>query len=188
VCWCGDLTAGEQALTALRRFGRPLADHIGPMPYVVWQHMQDGGAPAGRHHYWKTANYAHLNDAVLDQLADAANDLPTPVTEIHLQHLGGAVARVPAQDTAFADRHAAFFVNLIGCATWPDEFPAMRARIRALYDSIAADALPSRLPNFTDQEDGDVTAGFEPSKAQRLASIRRRYDRSGLFAPLGAAR
>jgi hypothetical protein len=33
VCWAGDLSAGERALRPLRRFGRPLADLIAPMPY-----------------------------------------------------------------------------------------------------------------------------------------------------------
>ena len=182
VCWCGDLAAGERSLAPLRRFGAPLVDHVGPMPYVVWQHMQDPGAPLGRRHYWKTVSFAQLSDAVVDTLSDAGNDLPTRMTEIHLQHLGGAVARVPAGDTAFADRDAAFFVNLIGCTPWDEEFPGLRARVRALHDAIAAHGLPSRLPNFSNAEDGDVTATFESSKAARLAAIRCRYDRAGLFA------
>lgn len=182
VCWCGDFAAGERSMAPLRRFGTPLVDHVGPMPYAVWQHMQDAGAPLGRRHYWKTASFALLSDAVVDTLSDAGNDLPTRTSEIHVQHLGGAVARMPAGDTAFANRDASFFVNLIGCTPWDEELPRLRERVRALHDAIAAYSLPSRLPNFSNEEDGDVTATFESSKAARLAAIRRRYDRAGLFA------
>lgn len=180
LCWCGEPAAGEQAMAPLRGFGKPLADHVGPMPYVVWQHMQDASAPMGRHHYWKTVSFRELSDAALDALAAAGNDLPTRTTEIHVQHLGGAVARVPAADTAFASRDAAFFVNLIGCTPWSEEFTLLRERVRALHRQLAVGRLSSALPNFTAEDDGDVAAGTSPQGA-RLASIRRRYDRGGLF-------
>ena len=35
------------------------------------------------------------------------------MTEIHLQHLGGAVGRVPADATAFALRDQEFIVNVV---------------------------------------------------------------------------
>lgn len=188
ICWCGEAAAGERALAPLRGFGTPLADHVGPMPYVVWQHMQDAGAPAGRHHYWKTASFGALSDAALDALAAAGNDLPTRATEIHVQHLGGAVARVAATDTAFAGRDAGFFVNLIGCTPWAEEFPMLRERVRALHRQIAVDGLPSALPNFTAEDDGDVAAGMDGERGNRLTSIRRRYDRTGLFTAGGLDR
>ncbi|HTT04412.1 MAG TPA: FAD-dependent oxidoreductase [Steroidobacteraceae bacterium] len=185
ICWCGEAAAAERALAPLRGFGKPLADHVGPMPYVVWQHMQDAAAPAGRHHYWKTASFGVLSDAALDALAAAGNDLPTRATEIHVQHLGGAVARVAATETAFASRDAAFFVNLIGCTPWGEEFPMLRERVRALHRQVAADGLSSALPNFTAEDDGDIAAVMDGAQGSRLTSIRRRYDRTGLFSAAG---
>ena len=38
-------------------------------------------------------------------------------SEIHVHHLGGAVARVPADATAFGDRDAQFVLNIV--ARWP---------------------------------------------------------------------
>src|ERR1700721_3063390 len=79
------------------------------MPYVDWQQMQDASAPAGRFYYWKTANYSALSEHTLEQFAAAAHDLPTPRSEIHLQHMGGAVGRVPADERAFARRAPQLF-------------------------------------------------------------------------------
>src|ERR1700735_874332 len=109
LCWSGEISSGERELAPLRAHGRPLADHVGPMPYVKWQQLQDATAPAGKYYYWKTANYTALGDSTLQQLAAAVHQLPTPRSEIHVQHMGGAVARIPAADSAFAHRDARFF-------------------------------------------------------------------------------
>jgi hypothetical protein len=181
LCWCGEPGAGERALEPLRRFGSPLAVHIGPMPYVQWQHMLDGSAPAGRQQYWKNATCDVLSDEAISLLASAANDLPTRYSEIHLQHLGGAVAHVAEADTAFASRRAGFFVNLIGVTPWVEELPELRLRIKRLYDQLTPYALPGLLPNFSDQDDGGLTARLDAARAQRIGSLRQRYDPHGLF-------
>jgi FAD/FMN-containing dehydrogenase len=182
VCWCGDMAAGEQALAPLLNGGQPLAVHVGPMPYAKWQQMQDPAAPAGRYYYWKTANYAALSGRTLQQLAAAAHQLPTPLTEIHIQHMGGAVARIPADDTAFAHRDAGFFVNVIGVATQQAEVGALRDNIRALYDTLSHDAMQGTQPNFTDQDDNDETRKFGRRHDARLQALRRRYDPAGTLS------
>jgi hypothetical protein len=182
LCWSGDIASAEEVLAPLRRLGSPIADHLGPMPYVQWQHLQDMGAPSGRHQYWKTVSYRSLPDAAIETLAAAALSLATSLSEIHVQHLGGAVARVPAKETAFAQRDAGVFVNLIGVTQWPEEFASLRERVRALHDHLAEGALPHPLPNFSDRDDGRVTDQLGPESAERLQALRRRYDPAGRFA------
>jgi FAD/FMN-containing dehydrogenase len=182
MCWCGELAAAERVLAPLRQFGTVLADHVGPISYVQWQHLQDPSAPAGRFQYWKTANYQLLPDSTLDAVAAAGECLPTPETEIHVQHLGGAVARVPAEDSAFAHRQAQFFVNVIGRTPWPDEFDRLRARVRALYAQLVPNAMSGLMPNFSNQDDGELVTQFGAEHAERLRALRRRYDPNGVFA------
>jgi FAD/FMN-containing dehydrogenase len=183
LCWSGDLASAEGVLAPLRRVGTPIADHLGPMPYVQWQHLQDAGAPSGRHHYWKTASYRSLPDVAIDTLAAAALSLPTALSEIHIQHLGGAVARIPADETPFGQRDAGAFVNLIGVTQWPEEYPLMRERVRELHERIAGGSLPRLLPNFSARDDGRVADQLGPGTAERLLALRRRYDPAGRFVP-----
>ncbi len=186
VCWCGDIEKGQQALIPLRQFGSPLADHVGPMPYVQWQHLQDPGAPAGRYYYWKTASYAALSDATIDLLCAHGEQLPSRLSEIHVQHMGGAVARIGADETAFAQRETQFFVNLIGITAWSEEFPRLRENVRKLHEQIVPRALPRMLPNFSSQDDGDLTRGSDAPHGVRLDALRKRYDPSAMFcAPIG---
>ncbi len=148
------------------------------MPYAQWQRMQDPGAPRGHYYYWKTANYAALSDSTLNELASMAYCLPTKRCEIHLQHMGGAVARVAADETAFAHRQARFFVNFIGITDAACALGELREGIRALHARSSGGALPGILTNFTDQDDHDVVRRFG-THAARLASLRRTYDAAG---------
>jgi FAD/FMN-containing dehydrogenase len=181
-CWSGEVEAGKRVLDPIRRAGTPLADVVAPMPYVHWQQMLDASAPPGRLNYWKSVNFSDVNDGVIDLLAAAAENRPTPFTELHLQHLGGAVARVPRSDSAFAHRDARFFVNLVGSAGEPAQFDAMRAWVRDLHVRLSAHALPGRMPNFSDSDDQDPIGRFGNDNARRLQELRERYDPQGMFA------
>jgi FAD/FMN-containing dehydrogenase len=183
ICWSGDLEAGERALAPMRAWESPLVDHVGTMPYAEWQRMQDPGTPRGHHYFWKTASFATLDDAALAGLAAMAHCLPTLRSEIHLQHLGGAVARRPAGDTAFVHREARFFVNYIGLTDTLDAVGPLRAAIQALHKASAAGALPGRLTNFTDQDDEDSVRQLGTRNAARLARLRRTYDAAGMLQP-----
>jgi FAD binding domain len=179
VCWCGDPADGEGALAALRGHGRPVADHVGQMPYAQWQQLQDPLAPRGHYYYWKTANYAVLSDDTLNDLAAMAGRLPTMRSEIHLQHMGGAVSRLAADDSAFAHRNAQFFVNFIGITDAASAVGALREGVRALHGRVSGDALPGVLTNFADQDDSDNVRRFGMHNASRLEELRKKYDRAG---------
>lgn len=182
LCWCGDLAAGEREIAPLRAHGRPIVDHMGPMPYAQWQLIQDPLAPAGRCHYWKTSNFDALSESALAQIAAAGLDLPTPQSEIHVQHMGGAVARVPMDESAFGHRDARFFVNFLGVAQSAPQMDMLREKIRALHDCVSPEALPGTLPNFSDQDEVGEVRRFGGQHAARIAALRQRYDPAGTFA------
>jgi FAD/FMN-containing dehydrogenase len=182
LCWSGEVAAGERVLAPIRDAGAALADLVAPMPYAQWQQALDASAPPGRGQYWKTSNFASLNNAVIDVLAAAADTRPTPFTELHVQHLGGAVARLPSADSAFAHREAHFFVNLIGSTADMVQFDSMRAWIRDLHARLAAHAMSGGMPNFSGSDDQDALVRFGTDHALRLHEVRKRYDPQGVFA------
>ena len=181
-CWCGDPARGEEAIAPFRGGIDPLATHIGVMPYVQWQKMQDPSAPPGVYNYWKTVNFDSLADATLERLVAAADELPSAETEIHLQHIGGAVARADEATSAFASRHAPFFANLIGRSTSHEGLRAVREYVRGLYGQLAQAGTATLQPNFADQDDSDATRRFGTDGARRLAELRHRYDPAGIFS------
>lgn len=182
LCWSGPIDAGERMVEPIRHASASLADVVGLLPYAQWQQMLDPSAPPGRCYYWKTANFAALDDEVIDCLCAAAQVRPTPFTEMHVQHMGGAVARVPSSDSAFAHRDAQFFVNLLGSTVETSHFESMRAWIRDLHMRLSAHALSGKLPNFADRDDQGLITRFGNDHARRLQDLRRRYDPDAVFA------
>jgi hypothetical protein len=150
------------------------------MPYAQWQQLQDPSAVRGHYYYWKTANHAALSDNTVDELAAMAHRLPTMRSEIHVQHMGGAVSRFAPDSSAFAHRNAQFFVNFIGITDAASAVGPLREGIRALHDEVSRDALPGVLANFTDQDDADKLRQFG-SNTGRLEALRKKYDPAGIF-------
>src|SRR5262245_49188723 len=111
-CCSGDMAAGERALAPLRKFGKPIADVIGPHPFTGWQQGFDPLLTPGARNYWKSHNFRVLDDGLLATLVDYAGRLPSPHCEVFIGQLGGAVARVSADATAYPHRDAEFTMNV----------------------------------------------------------------------------
>src|SRR3954466_4562835 len=112
-CWIGDLDAGAAATAPFRALGTAIADVFQANPYAGWQQALDPLYPRGVHNYFRSAFLPQIDDHAVRVLLESFATLPNPLAEIHVQHLGGAVGRVPAQETAYAVRDHEFIVNVI---------------------------------------------------------------------------
>jgi FAD binding domain-containing protein len=78
-CYCGDnVDQGLRLLAPLRKFGPPVADMVGPMPYMAMQQMLDPAAPYGIHSYWKSNFVRSLTDEAIDTFVSYARSRPSP--------------------------------------------------------------------------------------------------------------
>src|SRR5687768_9502865 len=68
-CYAGPPEEGERVVRALRQFGAPLVDLVGPTLYVDHQSGLDDTVPHGWHYYWKATDLTGLSDAVIDVVA-----------------------------------------------------------------------------------------------------------------------
>jgi FAD/FMN-containing dehydrogenase len=177
----GDRAAGERALAPLRAIGTPHADVVGPSAYAGFQTAFDPLLTPGARNYWKTHNFSTLHDGLIDVLVEQVHQLPGPMCEIFLGHLGGAVSRVRDEDTAYVGREAQFVLNVH--ARWSD--PADDAGhigwARSVYDAAAPFATVGAYVNFlTGDEQERVRAAYGPNY-DRLAAIKAKYDPTNLF-------
>lgn len=183
-CWSGDPAEGPRAVAPLAEHGQPLGRHAGTMPYAAWQQAFDPSAPAGDHYYWTTTQFDVLDDALIAALVPPATAPADPLSEVHIHHLGGAVAAVPRDATAFAQRDAAFFINVIGRAGAAERFAAVRDWTRDLRSVLAPHARAGMQPNFTGEVAELGVRTHDAATQARLAELRRRYDPAGLLAPV----
>ena len=178
VCYAGDLDEGEQALAPLRAFGSPLVDAISPRPYVELQRLFDPSVPHGWHYHWRSCELPPLTDDAIDTLVDQAARITSPRSYVIVFQLGGAMARVGEQDTAFSQRDAAHDVNING--VWlPDDPHAERhvRWVRTCHAALAPHARDRVYVNFlADEGPARVRAAYGAAKHDRLVALKRRYD------------
>ena len=181
VCYSGDMKAGEKAVQPLRALGKPIADVVSPHPFTGWQAAFDPLLTPGARNYWKSHDFNDLSDAATGVVLDAVSNLPTPECEVFLAHIGGAMARVPADATPFPNRDAHFIMNVH--TRWRDKAQdqACVAWARRLFEATAPFASGSVYVNFMPDDEGDrVQKAYGPNY-RRLAQIKRRYDPDNLF-------
>lgn len=87
------------------------------MPYVAVQSLQDGGAPPGRHYYWKAHRLPDLTNEVIDIFVASMATATSPFAMINGWAIGGAVCRVDPAATAIADREPGFEMSIT--VGWP---------------------------------------------------------------------
>jgi FAD/FMN-containing dehydrogenase len=184
--YAGDAQEGLQMLQPLRQFGRPLGEIAGAIPYRIVQSAFDASLPNTGEvlAYWKSLYLSDLTDAVIDVMADRAQNRSSRSTMVFVQHLGGAVRRVRPNDAAFPVRDAAYVMNFMGDWRDPRETPHHVAWVRDAWNRLAPLSTGAVYLNYVGQEEKDADALVRSafgSNYDRLAQIKRKYDPTNLF-------
>ncbi|MBO0693451.1 MAG: FAD-binding oxidoreductase [Acidimicrobiaceae bacterium] len=180
-CYAGPTEDGKRALRPLREFGPPVLDHIGVMPYPVLQSALDPTAPWGSRNYWKSDFLPELSDGAIDLLVEQASRMRSPLAQVHLHHLGGAMSKSAAGATAFPSREADFVYNLIGLWMAPEDDEANIAWARGAFEAMRPVSAGGAYVNFMGEEAADrVRAAYGPNY-ERLVALKRRYDPHNRF-------
>lgn len=185
-CYAGAVDDGERAVRNLRRFGTPLVDLLAPSPYAAFQGALDDTVPHGWHYYWKATNLAGLSDDAIAVIADHAYAANSPRSYAAMFHLGGAVARVARDATAYAARDVAH--NIIIDGAWrPEESDAVAVAETAWARGFLAALKPHRgdgvYVNFLggDEAPGRVREAYGDSVYDRLVDVKTTYDPDNAF-------
>jgi FAD/FMN-containing dehydrogenase len=178
-CYAGPAEEGERALAPFRSVAEPIADLLRPMPYAEIY----GPEPEGFH---PTAivrtgfsEGIEIDDAetIIERLT--ASDAPMRVVQIRA--LGGAIARVPADATAYAHRAARLMVNVASFYTGPDDRPRREEWVRELAARLHQPDAGAYVNFLSDEGPERVRAAYPGATWERLAEVKRRYDPDNLF-------
>ncbi len=179
LAYAGDDEAGQRAVAPFRALAEPLADMVQPMPYAG---LFQGGdeievvEESARSLFCDTVD-ATAAKAVVEHLG--ASTAPMAVAQLRV--LGGAMARVPVEATAYAHRHRRMMAG-VGCVyeqaadrpvhdAWADEFAAaLRQGDPGVYVNFLSDEGPAR-----------VREAYPGPTWDRLVEVKRRWDPGNLF-------
>ncbi|CAN7388262.1 FAD-binding oxidoreductase [Variovorax sp. LjRoot130] len=179
--YSGDVEAGERAAAPVLQFGDPLGTALGPTPYVGFQSAFDPLLTPGSRNYWKSNNFSTLSDAALDLVIASVGRLPGPECEIFIAQLGGAMARVKPDETAFVGRDARYIMNVHG--RWSDagDDERVRAWARQVFQDAVPHATGGGYVNFLTEDEAERVAGSYGANYPRLQAVKRQFDPGNLF-------
>jgi FAD/FMN-containing dehydrogenase len=178
--YAGDADAGERAIAPIRALATPLADMVRPIRYPEMYAGPEGPRAvfAAGTNVLIDAFATGAAEAILEHLETSA----APMAGIQLRVLGGAMARVPDDATAFGHRGATMMVNIAAMYESPEDAPEHEAwasnLATALSDGTAAAAYVGFLG---DEGEEGVRRAYPTATLERLAEVKRRYDPDNLF-------
>lgn len=181
VCYTGPIEAAERVLSPLRRLG-PLGDAVRKMPYVELQSMLDSGSPPGQMNYWKSSHLKTLSDEAIEVFATYSQKITSRLSQVHLQHLGGAVRRVDEDAMAFGGRDALCALNIVTKWEDPREPEKHIEWTRDFEAAMRPFSTGGVYVNFLGEEGEDrVRAAYGPMKYGRLVALKNKYDPTNFF-------
>lgn len=181
VCYAGDRDAGERALAPFRALATPLADLVQPMPYPQLYQAEEG---EGEYHPTAAGRTMFVDEIGRDQagtVVDWLKGSDAAMRVAQLRVLGGAVARVPADATAYAHRSSRIMVNVAAFYDGPEDRPVREAWVDDFAAALQQGDTGAYV-NFLGDEGGDrVRAAYPGGTWDRLVAVKRRYDPGNLF-------
>jgi hypothetical protein len=179
MAYAGPVSDGERAMAPFRGLAKPIADQVKPMPY------SDIYPPEDPEYHPTAAAHTMLMDTVDRPLAQRiverleASDASLRVVQIRV--LGGAMARVPVEATAFAHRQSRIMVNVAAFYDGPDDLPIRQAWVDELAANLKQSDDGAYVNFLTDEGEGRVRAAYPGATWTRLAAIKARYDPANVF-------
>jgi FAD/FMN-containing dehydrogenase len=181
ICYCGSLAQGERVLAPLRNHGKPIEDRFAAVPYLSIQSAGDSVFPRGRRYYWKAQFLRELTDAAIDTFLAAYAAAPYPTALAVLQHVGGAIARIPTTGTAYGGREALYDCFPISIWENPADDAANIQWARDMWAAMQPFSNGAVYANNLGEEGEDrVQAAYGPNY-EKLVALKNKYDPTNLF-------
>jgi len=180
--FCGPVEAAAPIYDRLRSRFQPIRDGVAPRTYADSQRLYDDISPWGLRNFWKTNALGPLVAGAITAAAEVFEAAPSPLSQLQLEHLHGAMHRTPAGTNALRFGGAKF--DLLVNAKWTD--PADDAEnlrwARDGYASLEPFTRAGAYPNYLFQESGErVRQAYGEQSYARLVALKDRYDPTNFF-------
>jgi FAD/FMN-containing dehydrogenase len=177
--YAGDAEAGERAIAPIRALATPLADMVRPIRYPEIYEGPEGPRPAidGGTNVLVDGLVPGAGETILDHLETSTAQIPAA----QLRVLGGAMARVPDDATAFGYRGAKLMVNVAAMDESPEEGPEHKAWASSLATALSDGTAAAYVGFLGDEGEQGVRRAYPPATLDRLDQVKRQYDPDDLF-------
>jgi len=175
----GDVETGERTIAPFRALAEPIVDMIKPMPYpeIYPPDEVDFHPTAVSRTMFIDTIDRDVSRSILEHLR--ASDAPMRVAQIRV--LGGAMARVSADATAFAHRSSRLMVNLAAFYEGEEERAARETWVGNFAAALRQGDGGAYVGFLGEEGEERVREAYPQPTWDRLAEIKGRYDPTNLF-------
>ncbi len=175
----GEVEAGQLAVSPFRAVAKPLADLVRPMTYP------EVFAPSDPDYHplavARTLFMDRVDNRVAATLLDALEASDAPLRAVQLRALGGAMARVPSEATAFAHRGSRIMANVASFYVGSEDRDRRAAWVAALAGELRQTDQGAYVNFLADEGEERVRKAYPGATWDRLAQVKRRYDPDNFF-------
>jgi FAD/FMN-containing dehydrogenase len=180
IAYAGDDAAAQKAIAPFRALATPYADFIKPGPYLSMYPPEDPD-----YHPTAVSKNMFMNRigvAEAQQIVDTLNTSTATFKVTQIRVLGGAIADVAADATAYAHRTAPIMVNIAAFFTTPSE-KETQTRWVDEYAAAMQQEITGAYVNFVGDEGAErIHAAYPTATWERLRAIKAKVDPRNLFS------
>jgi hypothetical protein len=179
MAFAGADDAAERAIAAFRSLATPIADMVKPGPYAAMYPPEDPSyrpTAVARTLFVDTID-ARAAETIFDRLS--ASDATMRVTQLRV--LGGAMARVPADATAYAHRSKPMLVNVAAFYNGEAERDVRKTWVTALARTLQPNDDSAYVGFLTDDGEARIRGAYPGATWDRLTRIKTMYDPANVF-------
>ncbi len=179
ICWAGDIGEGQEVIAPLRSH-RPEVDLVGPMPYVDFQCMIDD--PPGLGNYWSADYHDTFPDEALDTFVKYGFERRSDHTQQILIPWGGAIARVPDDQTPMTHRDVRWITHPFAMWEASEDATPNIEWAQGFRRDIARYTNGGVYLNFIGHEGEErLRAAYGDAKYARLQAVKADWDPGNVF-------
>jgi FAD/FMN-containing dehydrogenase len=177
--YAGDPADGEKVIAPLRSLATPLADMVRPMRYKEIFFPEDKSyRPLS---IAKTMFMKFVDEKVAQTILDQLNNSDAAMRAVQLRILGGAMARVAADATAYAYRTSSILTNVATFYTGPADYAQRETWVHDTARSLDQGEKGAYVNFLGDEGESGVRSAYPDKTWQRLLKIKEQYDPTNLF-------
>jgi hypothetical protein len=179
-CYSGPESGADAIYARIGKIGTPLVDGTKSIDYVALQRSWDNTDPRNTGIYLKSGFINEFPDTLVDAIVQNYKTYNERGTTMFFQHSGGAIARVPADATAFAHRKS--IANMFAVVEWPLAEPrdSHVNYIKEYWKTFEPFTDGWYTNEVADQSEQVVDGNYQGNYA-RLLQVKNTYDPTNLF-------
>jgi FAD/FMN-containing dehydrogenase len=177
--YAGDAAAGQRAVAPFRALAEPVRDLLQPMRYAeLYPDEHDFRPTAATRTMFAGGVGRRQAQTILERIAESS----ALVAACEIRVLGGAMARVPADATAFAHRQSRVMINVAArYDPSTSERSEHEAWVRRLSSELEDGDSGAYAGFLADEGEARVRAAYPGATWERLAAVKATYDPDNVF-------